>query len=284
MRINEGDKKAKKVAEQLLYKATIAHQFPAVERILNEKVVTLRDKITVIGDTALHVAVATTKKKSEWEFLQNMLNLATQDNPLLLDVRNSQGSSLLHVAAITGHTEAAKMLVEKNEYLLSAKDNEGQTPVARALSNRHTDTYEYLKDCCIKYRDIEIGDMGLSELLVNIISSKDYESAYSLLAQIKKLPTETDTVLVAVAHNFPPTPNFWERIVSTVPKMPKFKFVESWKRKAKANLHAVLLLNLICYYSVRNAKAELGFFNNAVLEATRQNAEGDVEICSALVK
>ncbi|KAI3725628.1 hypothetical protein L1987_65419 [Smallanthus sonchifolius] len=277
---NEKEKKVGKAqAELLLYDATIAHDFLSVERILSEKVITLSEKITISGNTALHLAVATTKKN--WEFLQKMLNLATKDNLKLLDVRNSQGSTLLHVAAIIGDTEAAKMLVEKDKTLLYAKDNEDQTPVAKALS-RNTDTYQYLRGCSIKHRDIELGDIGHSELLVNIISSKDHKSAYSLLEKTNGLPKETDIVLMAIAQNFPPKLNFWERIVSAVPDLLKFKFVESVKRKAEAYHYAVRLLDIICTYSVRKGttpRLYLDFFNNAILEATRQNAEEFVQLC-----
>ncbi|KAI3670727.1 hypothetical protein L1987_87723 [Smallanthus sonchifolius] len=210
---DEEEKKVRIVrVKRSLYSAILTRDFEKVESVLREKVVTLSDKITISGNTALHVAVATTNKDKE--FLKKMLDMATQDNLQPLDRRNSQGSTLLHVAAIVGNTEAAKMLVEKNQYLLYLRDNEDQTPVARALSNMHTHTYRYLWESSLRHRDIELDDIGDCELLVNIISSKDYESAYSLLYQTNRLPKETDTVLMAIAQNFPTELNFWESIVS----------------------------------------------------------------------
>ncbi|KAD6455064.1 hypothetical protein E3N88_09770 [Mikania micrantha] len=81
-----------------LYAAILNQDFGNVIDILDEGVVTLTDKITISSNTtALHVAV--------------------------------EGSTLLHVAAIVGNTEAAKILVERNQDLLYVKDNEERTPV-----------------------------------------------------------------------------------------------------------------------------------------------------------
>lgn len=131
------------------------------------------DKITNNGSTALHVAVGTSK---DLEFIQKMLERAP-DSTLLLDVLNSDGSTLLHVAAIVGNTEAAEMLLERSPDLLFAKDYEGHTPLAIALSNMHSQTSQLLLQHIITNR--EEGDSMLSgrsgdELLVLVISSKDF--------------------------------------------------------------------------------------------------------------
>lgn len=68
--------------------------------------------------------------------MKRMLELVPPDRNIL-GMQNSEGSTLLHVTAIVGNLDAAKILVEKNQALLDAKDNEGHTPLARALSNMH---------------------------------------------------------------------------------------------------------------------------------------------------
>ncbi|KAL8209303.1 hypothetical protein R6Q57_006035 [Mikania cordata] len=202
-----------------------------------------------------------------------MLNLATRDNQQL-DMRNSEGSTLLHVAATVGNTEAANMLVERNPYLLYEKDNEGQTPVDRALSNMHTNTYMYLLDEYLKSQDLERGALfGSSEFLVNAISSKDYDLAFKMTKFIRDpetlLTAKGDTVLTAIAQNFPPKLNFLERHVmllfSHVPAT--FKFVEAAQRKEKAYSDAIELLQFTCCAINTPTTCE-----NAIFEATRQNA------------
>ncbi|KAD6454889.1 hypothetical protein E3N88_09595 [Mikania micrantha] len=258
-----------------LHAAILDQDFGDVIDILDEEVVTLSDKITITSNTALHVAVGTGKNR---KFLKRMLTLATKDDLQPLNMRNSEGSTLLHVAAIVGNTEAAKMLVEKNPDLLYEKDNEGQTPIDRALSNMHTDTYIYLLDEYLKSQDPERGDsFDNSEILVNAISSKDYGSAYKMRRFIR----DPDTVLTAIAQNFPPKVNFLESIYVTPGRMKllfshvpvTFKFVESAQRKAKAYRDAVLLLHFTCH-SITASKT----YNNAIFEATRQNAVEVVKI------
>lgn len=52
---------------------------------------------------------------------------------------------LLHVAAIIGNTEAVDILVAKSRDLQLAKDNQGPTPLAIALSNMlHIETAQKL--------------------------------------------------------------------------------------------------------------------------------------------
>ncbi|KAL4563853.1 hypothetical protein LXL04_027901 [Taraxacum kok-saghyz] len=98
----------------------------------------------------------------------------------LSDVRNSNGSTPLHVAAIIGNSEAAKILVGKYPELLLEKDKEGQTPLALAFSNMHNETARLLGD----------------ELLVTVISSKDFRLANDLLERYGKL--DSDAVLMVI--------------------------------------------------------------------------------------
>ncbi|CAH1448937.1 unnamed protein product [Lactuca virosa] len=164
----------KDIAEELqrLYRYTHYGIWDWVERILSEGMVTVIDKITNNGNTALHVAVGASKKP---EFLEKLLE-RIPENTQLMDLRNSDGSTLLHVAAIIGNTEAADILVAREPDLLLAKDNEGQTPLALALSNMNTQTARHLlehintdtqKDALFS------GTIG-DGLLVTLISSKDF--------------------------------------------------------------------------------------------------------------
>ncbi|KAD6454930.1 hypothetical protein E3N88_09636 [Mikania micrantha] len=199
---NEEEIKGKK-----LHAAIVRQQIEFVKQILAENI-TLRDKITFNGNTALHVAVGTSSNNRE--FLENLLNLATKDNQQSLDMRNSEGSTLLHVAAIVGNTEATKKLVQHHgcNYMLFEKDNEGQTPLDRAVLNMQTHTSIYLLDKYLNSPNVEKLDMfDSTEIVVNAISSKDYDSACKMAEFIK----DPDTVLMAVAQNFPQNVNKIER-------------------------------------------------------------------------
>ncbi|KAK1418559.1 hypothetical protein QVD17_27704 [Tagetes erecta] len=300
--ITEEEKKKRKEEEEKkekaagrLYAQTLRQNFLSVKRILNKEVVTLIDKITINGNTALHVAVSTSNNNNG--FLEEMLNLATQDNQQL-DMRNSEGSTLLHVAAIVGNTEAAKMLVGKNKELLYAKDNEDQTPVARALSNMHMDTYLYLSHTYFTTQDEKEGDLinddaGGCEILVNILSSKEYGSAKSLVFDhINRFLSNIDLVVMAIAQNFPCKLNSWERTIHRYMSLDftfsnyefvaqlKLKFIDTIERKEANYVDTKQLLEFICssIKSGRLSKPIHHYYNNAILEATRQNAYEVVEI------
>ncbi|KAL7611912.1 hypothetical protein Lser_V15G06045 [Lactuca serriola] len=197
--------------QKQLYKATLGGEWTGVEIVLREREVTVLNKITNNGNTALHVAVGTSKKP--W-FLQQLLDVIPE-NTQLLDVRNSDGSTLLHVAAIVGNTEAVDILVQGNPDLLLAKDNEGHTPLAIALSNMHTETSKQL----LKYINTDIEKDALfsgtsgDEHLVNVISSKDFGFAKDLMQHYKTL--HTDAVLMAIAQNFPCELSILEEYIGT---------------------------------------------------------------------
>lgn len=63
-----------------------------------------------------------------------------------------------------------------NPDLLFSKDKEGYTPLARALSNMHTETYLYMLEQAhlhhIFNEESSVDD--IVELIVNAISSKDF--------------------------------------------------------------------------------------------------------------
>ncbi|KAL7592495.1 hypothetical protein Lser_V15G32881 [Lactuca serriola] len=196
---------------QLFYQALVGVRAYVIDLILSNGEVTVIDKITNNGNTALHVAVGATKKA---DLLQKLLE-KTPENTQLLDLRNSDGSTLLHVAAIVGNTQAADILVGRNPDLLFAKDNEGHTPLAIALSNMHTETAQHLLQHI--GNDLEMGTLfsgsGGDELLVTAISSKDFRLVCDLLGRYKTL--HGDAVLMAIALNFPRELNMLEEFSRT---------------------------------------------------------------------
>ncbi|KAD6454872.1 hypothetical protein E3N88_09578 [Mikania micrantha] len=138
-----------------LYAAIQAQNYSHVRAILDERIVTLRDRNPINGNTALHVAVGTSKNR---EFLVKMLDLAREDNQQALDMRNFEGSTLLHVAAI---------------------DNEGKTSLVRAILNMETDTIIYLLDHYSVTPHLENGELfDGTHIVVNAISSKDYVKSF----------------------------------------------------------------------------------------------------------
>ncbi|KAL8209306.1 hypothetical protein R6Q57_006038 [Mikania cordata] len=256
-----------------LHKAILARNYRDFIAILEGKIVTLRDRITINGNTALHMAVGMIHNT---KFLAKMLDLAREDNQQALNMRNFEGSTLLHVAAIVGNTKAAKMLVQYHSchHMLFEKDNEGQTPLDRAVSNMETDTFSYLLDYYLVTPDLENGELiDGTGIVVNAISSKDYVSAYKMRSFIK----DPDTVLMAIAQNFPP------KVPSTLaeqkyfllcsPERLELLFLSCSERKriTENYPHAKLLVHFTCDL-IRTSTTMYTTYTNVIFEATRQDA------------
>ncbi|PWA47342.1 ankyrin repeat-containing domain, PGG domain protein [Artemisia annua] len=186
---------------------TLAAVIVEVEDYFSEAGLTPTDKITNNGNTALHVAVGSSINSHE--LLERMLEM-TPAEIKLLDLKNSDGSTLLHVAAIVGNTKAVDILVRRDPELLLAKDNEGHTPLALSLSNVHSETSQCLVNHikANKYDALFSGKSG-EDHVVLAISSKDFRLAREMLHDIE--PTHSDAVLMALAQYFPPELNYWER-------------------------------------------------------------------------
>nr|KAJ0198084.1 hypothetical protein LSAT_V11C700360760 [Lactuca sativa] len=296
-------------AHRELYKAILDRQWSAVEEMLVRRHITVIDKITNNGNTALHVAISTSKKL---EFLEKMLGL-TPENTQLMNVRNSDGSTLLHVAAIIGNTEAAKILVERNPDLLLAKDNVGHTPLAIALSNMHTETARHL----LKHinteevKDALFSGTSGDELLVTVISSKDFRLANDLVEHYRVL--HSDAVLMAIAQNFPSELNILDCIgagivadgvdiwmVASIVSIERSLPSASWairERKRDISLFEMFIrvivavwpfvkkrvaiytdaMTLLAYANIlakekKHSSSYHHYYKNPILEATRQNS------------
>ncbi|XP_023729824.1 uncharacterized protein LOC111877536 [Lactuca sativa] len=197
----------------MLYDISQAGIWNSVETVLRRGRVTVIDKISNNGNTTLHIAVGTSK---EPEFLEKLLD-RIPENTQLQDLRNSDGSTLLHVAAIIGNTEAADILVARNPELLFAKDKEGQTPLALALSNMNTQTarhlLQHINDTDDRQKEALFSGTTGDDLLVTLISAKDFGFARDLLRHYKTL--HSDAVLMAIAQHFPHELNILEQYTGT---------------------------------------------------------------------
>ncbi|PWA49112.1 ankyrin repeat-containing domain, PGG domain protein [Artemisia annua] len=169
------------------------------------------DKLTNNGNTVLHVAVGSSTKNHE--LLKELLKMTPKENTLL-DVVNSDGSTLLHVAAIGGNIEVVDILVERNPELLLAKDKEGHTPLALSISNMHTKTshclFEHMKE---KEYDALFTGKSCEELVVLAISCQDFSLANWIINDYypNAILPNSEAVLTALAQNFPRELNYWER-------------------------------------------------------------------------
>ncbi|MDQ7825151.1 MAG: ankyrin repeat domain-containing protein [Candidatus Eremiobacteraeota bacterium] len=69
---------------------------------------------------------------------------ALDKKPQLLNKPGEDGRTLLHIAAVQGHTPVVKLLVERGADL-NVKTADGKTPLKIALESGKTELAEYLK-------------------------------------------------------------------------------------------------------------------------------------------
>ncbi|KAI3495774.1 hypothetical protein L1887_38120 [Cichorium endivia] len=173
---------------------------------------TVINTIGINGNTALHIALG---NSMDHEFLRKLLEVIPE-NTQLCDVRNSDRSTLLHVAAMAGDVKVAEMLVEKNSGLLFTVDNKHRMPLSIALLNVDIEMSKFLMDQMIKY-DTRKTDVVSSrhgdEFLVILISSKQFHKAYEWISPCLKSTYHSDIVLMAIAQNFPPELNALEKYI-----------------------------------------------------------------------
>ncbi|PWA63513.1 ankyrin repeat-containing domain, PGG domain protein [Artemisia annua] len=262
------------------------------------------DKITNNGNTALHVAVGSSKNH---EFLEELLELTPAENTLL-DVQNLDGSTPLHVAAIVGNTEAAKILLRRNRNLLFATDRAGHTPLAISLSNMHIETSMCLLEHIRKEENCKVftGRSG-EELLILAISSKNWNFASELLERYETIHSEA--VLMAMSQNYPRRCNFrdglkeyegteldkaWEEMFHSSAWSRHTCAAYLWKLsifgfimirgvslflflKAALSFMGKRYMNRADARSVTNPNTYHHYYNNTIFEATRQNASDVVQ-------
>ncbi|KAK1418445.1 hypothetical protein QVD17_27590 [Tagetes erecta] len=178
--------------------------------------VILHEPIIEDGSTVLHLAVGMRTN----DMLKIWLMLVNEE--YVLKKRNSDGSTALHVAAIVGNTYAAKLLVEKNSALLRVVDHSGEKPLHKAYQNMHLDTIVYLLIAMKHYAIAELqsslpgsvysNDEIVVDILVNVISAKQYGLALDLLQTFPNSSMQSDNVLMAIAKTFPKGLNNGEKL------------------------------------------------------------------------
>ncbi|KAJ0639100.1 putative ankyrin repeat-containing domain, PGG domain, ankyrin repeat-containing domain superfamily [Helianthus annuus] len=142
----------------------------------------------------------------------------------LLQQRDSDGSTSLHVAAIVGNTDVADLLVKRNKMLLRVKDNKGVEPLQKAYEHMHLDTVGYFLKAVSDDGKNELqssltgsvhpDDDIANDLLVNAISAKQYSLALELVQNFPESASRSDDVLMALAKNFPSGLDHWETLIS----------------------------------------------------------------------
>ncbi|KAL8509537.1 hypothetical protein ACS0TY_016666 [Phlomoides rotata] len=121
-----------------LYRAILTEDWKKAETILKKDENAIKGSLTFNTETALHVAIG---MGTALYFVQNLVDMMPDD---MLGVENRGGVTPLHVAAMKGNTEAAKMLVGRRWGLVYGQTKEGLLPIHFAAESGHRETLAYL--------------------------------------------------------------------------------------------------------------------------------------------
>ena len=118
-----------------LYKSLQIGDWNAVKEFLNPHAISA--KITVLEKTALHVAA----EAGHVHIVEHLVKQMSEEN---LEIKDYEGFTPLARAAYNGNYRMAECMLEKNENLISIRNNIGSIPVVLALFNGHLKLARYL--------------------------------------------------------------------------------------------------------------------------------------------
>ncbi|XP_054814085.1 uncharacterized protein LOC129314628 [Prosopis cineraria] len=123
--------------EDILYMAICANNWNSAKAFLDENPSALTAKITPSGKTALHVAVLF----GHVTIVEELLKLVP---PKFLETADDFGNTPLVIATITGITQVAEFLVNKNDSILGIANSTDELPLTLAFLNGHQQMGRYL--------------------------------------------------------------------------------------------------------------------------------------------
>ncbi|GKD76543.1 ankyrin repeat-containing domain, PGG domain protein, partial [Tanacetum coccineum] len=126
-----------------LYEASITGDWKSAKIKFDRRPELVRYRITENFETPLHIAVSEKCTKQGEEFVEKLVRLMERDD---LELQNGNGETALCIAAVAGNVKMAKMMVKKNEALLTIPDTEGKMPLCKAALFGKHGMIKYLYD------------------------------------------------------------------------------------------------------------------------------------------
>ncbi|XP_010256492.2 PREDICTED: uncharacterized protein LOC104596864 [Nelumbo nucifera] len=168
-----------------LYKAIVRGDWSSAKVFLDNHEGAVSAKITVAGDTLLHIAAQTGQVQVVKELVKLMPTEALAE-------KNNLGVPVLSVVAVGGMVEMAEIMVRKNKDLVGIRNHYQLTPVVMAAFHGNKEMVHYLypltrdEDLCP-----EISNNGAT-LLTALVFFDFYDVALDLVRRYPKLAITTD--------------------------------------------------------------------------------------------
>ncbi|KAL9246026.1 hypothetical protein vseg_019610 [Gypsophila vaccaria] len=167
-----------------LYKAAVEGKWRDAKIYLDKEPEALTARISIVSETALHIAVGTGKRGLD--FVENLVKEMSPEDLTLTDQHDETAFSL---AAVVGNVEAAKILVSKNPNLPNISCTRG-FPINKAAQFSQKKMVKYL--LTVTKADIHpnpfTGESG-GRLLIDVITADFYDIALELVKCYPEIAT-----------------------------------------------------------------------------------------------
>ncbi|GJZ74980.1 ankyrin repeat-containing protein [Tanacetum coccineum] len=118
-----------------LYEASMNGDWKAAKLILDKHPYLIRAAITENYETSLHIAASAKNTKKVEEFVRNLVKLM---DIVDLELQNKDYNTALNLAAAAGNVKTAKIMVNKNKFILEIPGDQEQMQLYQAaLFGRH---------------------------------------------------------------------------------------------------------------------------------------------------
>ncbi|OVA16338.1 Ankyrin repeat [Macleaya cordata] len=253
-----------------LYKAALKGDWVSAKKFIRSDHNAVNVEISSYKRTALHVAAGA----GHSHFVKKLVKRMPPESLALKDNYNSD--TALHLASVAGITDAAMVMVEKNNDLTQIQNRSGWTPLllcAAYVAKEQKDMIQYLSTVT---RDEEpcrpfSGSYG-AQLICNITAAGLHDVALYLVQRYPALATARDqtgcSVLQVLAQKTSSFESgsrlgFWERRIYSSPGFKKVYLTRL------AHIQAMELLKCICYQiSLMSNHDILQFFLNSNILST----------------
>ncbi|XP_028794069.1 uncharacterized protein LOC114749695 [Neltuma alba] len=213
------ERHAREIAENdRLYKAICDNKWEIAKALLEEKPNALTSKITASGKTPFHVAALF----GHANIMEELLKLL--EDPEFLETVDDIGSTPLLIASVTGITQVAKCLVDKNPYLLAIPSYlTCELPVTSAFRSGHHEMGRYLySQTPLEYLQPRYFGHPLGPTLLRYcLQTQCFDIAHHLLSQCQELLFASDFKAWEPIHSI-------ATITSTIPSPTELVFWKRW--------------------------------------------------------
>ncbi|PWA62160.1 Ankyrin repeat-containing protein [Artemisia annua] len=188
-----------------LYQASMNGDWKAAKLIFDKHPNLIRAAITENCETSLHVAASAKSTKKVEEFVRNLVKLM---DTVDLQLHNKDYNTALNLAAAAGNVETAKIMVNKNKFILEIPGDQEQMPLYQAaLFGRH-DMVRYLYNSSKEMT----GDFWTHEnrgsVLVKSVENDLFDVALKIVNDCPELVTDKNVLRNVLSALAPKTEEF----------------------------------------------------------------------------